>query len=438
MNEEHTTVFDSNQIAVYDQKASVYLETLACERRLIDTEKIRSYLMKNNYTIVDNPNEAQFIVLVTCGFTNAVANECFKKIDKYKTYDAKLIVGGCIPETHGEKLREFFDGDTISTKNLEHIDDIFPGNDIKFTSIEDVNAMLRNSRYHSIYDYAKYLLEQFRFTRKISSFLINHAFLKITGQLIYKTFPFNRLLVEKSCFYILISRGCIHNCSYCIIRKAIGQLKSKSIDQCYKEFNIGLDQGYKTFILEADDVGPYGIDIGKTLPELLRKLTSIDGHYSIELRNTHPYWLLKYQDELKEIVKSKKISSIFFSIQSGSDRILQLMRRNYTSNEIKNLIQSFKEIDPDIKIGVDMLVGFPSETIDDFHETLSLFNRISLDFGDIIPFSCHKDTEASTLEPKISDKEKKERIKEALKFLRKKDYFALINRNHGSISFYAR
>jgi len=438
MKGKHSAVLETNQPVVRGQKDSVYIETLACERRLLDAQKIRTYFTKNNYNIVDNPKEARYIVFLTCGFTNPSANVCFGSIEKYKDYDAELIVVGCIPETHGEKLKEIFDGTTISTKNLERIDDVFPGNVVKFTSIKDDNAMLRNSRYSSIYDYVKYLVERFWLTREITSFLINHALLKITGQLIYKTFPFNRLFVEQSCFYILISRGCIHHCTYCIIRKAIGPLKSKSIDQCYAEFNNGIEQGYKTFILEADDVGPYGVDIGRTLPELLRKLTAVAGHYSIELRNTHPYWLLKYQEELEEIVKSKKISSIFFSIQSGSDRILQLMKRHYTSKEIKNLVQRLKEIHPDIKIGVDILVGFPSETVEDFHETLSLFNTIPLDFGDIIPFSCHEETAASTLEPKVAEQEKKRRIKETLQFLRRRNYFALINRKYGDISFYAR
>jgi len=438
MKEKHSKVFETDHPIVNDQKTSVYIETLACERRLIDAQKIRTYFTKNNYDIVDNPKEARFIVFITCGFTNAVANECFVKIEKYKKYDGELIVVGCIPETHGEKLKEIFNGTTITTKNLESIDEVFQGNAIKFTSIKDDNAMLRNSRYQSIPDYVKYLVERFWLTRKITSRLINHALLKITGKLIYKTFPFNRFFVERSCFYIMISRGCIHNCTYCIIRKAIGPLKSKSIDQCYSEFKSGIKQGYKTFILEADDVGPYGVDIDRTLPELLRKLTDVAGHYSIELRNTHPYWLLKYKEELEEIVKSKKISSIFFSIQSGSDRILKLMKRNYTSKEIKNLVQRLKEIHPDIKIGVDILIGFPSETIEDFHETLSLFDTIPMDFGDIIPFSCHEETAASKLEPKVSEQEKKRRIKEAIQFLRKRNYFALINRKQGSISFYAR
>jgi tRNA A37 methylthiotransferase MiaB len=438
MKEKHPAVVITDPSVVRDQKVSVYIETLACERRLIDAQKIRTYFLKNNCDLVESPEEARFIVLVTCGFTNAVANECFVNIKKYKEYDGELIVVGCIPETHEKKLKEIFNGITISTKNLERIDDIFPENIIKFTSIKEDNAMLRNPRYQSIYDYVKYLVERFWLTREITTFLVNHALLKITGILIFKTFPFNRFFVEQSCFYIMISRGCIHQCTYCIIRKAIGPLKSKSIDQCYVEFNRGIEQGYKTFILEADDVGTYGVDIGKTLPELLRKLTTAAGHYSIELRNTHPYWLLKYQEELEEIVKSKKISSIFCSIQSGNDRLLQLMKRKYATKDVKKLVQRFKEIHPNIKIGVDILAGFPSETIEEFHETLSLFDTIPLDFGDIIPFSCHEDTEANTIEPKISEQEKKRRIKEALHFLRKRNYFALINKKQGSISFYAR
>jgi tRNA A37 methylthiotransferase MiaB len=150
MKGEHSAVLETDQPAVHDQKASVYIETLACERRLLDAQKIRTYFTKNNYDVVDNPKEAQFIVLLTCGFTNAAANVCFGSIEKYKDYDAELIVVGCIPETHGERLKEIFDGTTISAKNLERIDEVFPGNIVKFSSIKDDNMMLRNTRYRSL------------------------------------------------------------------------------------------------------------------------------------------------------------------------------------------------------------------------------------------------------------------------------------------------
>ena len=94
MKEQHSAVLETSQPFVRGQEDSVYIETLACERRLLDAQKIRSYFMKNNYGIVDNPKEARFIVLVTCGFTNSTANVCFGSIEKYKDYDAKLIIVG--------------------------------------------------------------------------------------------------------------------------------------------------------------------------------------------------------------------------------------------------------------------------------------------------------------------------------------------------------
>lgn len=416
----------------------VYIESLACERRLLDAQKIKDYFTQNNFTIVDNPKEAHFIILVTCGFTNVVADISFSSIKKYKDYDAELIVVGCVPETHTEKLKELFDGKTISAKELERIDELFPGNTVKFSEITEDNSMLQNSEKLSWITYLKHLGKKFSVTKRFSSFMVDRAFIKITGNLIYKTFPFNRILTEPSCYYIMVSRGCIHHCTYCIIRKAIGPLKSKTIEQCYTEFMGGLNQGYKTFILEADDVGPYGIDIGCTLPELLQKISSTEGEYSVELRNTHPYWILKYQNELETLVKTKKVTSIFISIQSGSDRILQLMKRHYSVKDVMEITRKFKEINPEIKIGVDILLGFPSETLEDFQKTLSLFDNKLLDFGDIIPFSCHEATEASKIEPKVSEQEKKRRIRETLRYIRKRNYFALIIRNTGSIAFYAR
>lgn len=434
---EVVTMTQIHQTPKLDQN-TVYIESLACERRLLDAQKIRDYFIINNYSIVNNPKEAQYIILITCGFTNVVADICFDSIKKYKESDAELIVVGCVPETHKEKLKELFDGKTISAKELERIDELFPESSVKFIEITEDNSMLQNSEKLSWITYLKYLGERFSITKKITSFIIDKAVIKITGKLIYKTFPFNRIFTEPSYYYIMISRGCIHNCTYCIIRKAIGPLKSKTIDQCYTEFQRGLHQGYKTFVLEADDVGPYGIDIDSTLPELLQKMTSTEGDYSIEMRNTHPYWILKYKNELEALIKTKKVTSIFISIQSGSDRILHLMKRRYCVDDVMELAKRFKEINPDLKIGVDILLGFPSENLEDFQKTLSLFDTKLLDFGDIIPFSCHAATEASKIEPKVSEQEKKRRIRETLRYLRKRNYFALIIRDTGSIAFYAR
>ena len=418
---------------------NVFISSVACERRNIDAQKISSYLMKNNYKIINDPNYANYIILITCGATNSVSDLSINLIKKFQKYNAELIVAGCISDTHKEKLESVFDGKIISTKKIDNIDKIFPRISTKFDEVEEENKLWMNSNERANVGFIKKLNNQSKFFRKLTTYSVNNIFKKILGSNFSKTFPFNRFITEYGDYYILISRGCIHNCTYCIIRKAVGPMTSKSLDQCINEFKLGLENSHKNFILEADDVGPYGIDIGSSLPELLKKMTSINGNYTIELRNTHPQWIIKYIGELEEIMKTKKITSLFVSIQSGNNRVLKLMGRPYQSIKVVDAILRLRKINPNLNIGVDLMVGFPTEDEEEFQDTLNLFKKVHFDHGVIFPFSSIEGTKASQIEPKISKDVVNRRMKEALKFLRKNNYFAWrFRRSTGFIPFYTR
>ena len=114
------------------------------------------------------------------------------------------------------------------------------------------------------------------------------------------------------------------------------------------------------------------------------------------------------------------------------------MGRFYSKEKLIDTILRFKKADPDLELGVQLMVGFPTEKIEEFQETLELFEKVTFDFGSIFPFSCQKETKASAMEPKIQNREIRRRAKDALKFLRTKDYFAWYWRRDGGVSFYNR
>lgn len=417
---------------------NIFIHSIACERRELDAQKIFSYLDKNNYKKVDDPNDADYILLMSCGATKSISNIFFETLKKFKEYNAELIVVGCIPETNKEELEKIFKGKTLSTKNLDKIDNIFPKISVKFGDIEDEHSMWQNFNKRNYIGAVKRINSKVKFSSKITTFFIDNILMKILGKNFKKVFPFNSLFTEYGNYYISISRGCIHKCTYCVIRKAVGSLESKPLDQCLKEFNLGLNEGFKIFVLEADDIGPYGVDIGSSLPELLEKITNIDGNYSLIISHTHPFWIIKYADELEKIVKTKKVKSIFISIQSGNNRVLKLMGRPYPKEKLVKTILRLKNLSPDLEIGTDLMVGFPTEKIEEFRETLELIEQVHFDFGVIFPFSCHEGTKASEIEPRIPSGEMKRRIREALKFLRTENYFTWYFRSTGFITFYTR
>lgn len=416
---------------------NVFINSLSCERRELDTQKIVNYLQENNYTIVHDKKKADYIIFMTCGATQTIVKDSFDLLEKYKECDAKIIVAGCLPDTHTDQLKEFFSGTTLSTKNLDKIDEIFPASSVKFHEIADTNTRWKNLDVRTVSGLIKIIHESFPRIERIDTFFLHTICKKILGKNFLRTFPFNRLIPESGNFYISISRGCIHNCTYCVIRKGVGRLQSKKPEQCVHEIEQGIRQGYRKFVLEADDIGPYGTDIGSSLPDLLTKMLQINDRFTVKISHTHPSWVIKYGPQLSEIFTHKKINNFFISIQSGNDRILKLMARPYPTHQLIETMATFKKSNPALEIGVDLIVGFPSETEEEFFDTLRLFDAIHFDYGMLFPFSCHEGTKASTIEPKISKREMNRRMNIALRFLKKNDYFAW-RFNSGAISFYTR
>ncbi|MBU0497401.1 MAG: radical SAM protein, partial [Candidatus Thermoplasmatota archaeon] len=409
-----------------------------CERRNIDTQKIYSYLLKNNFNIVNDPKEADYIILMTCGYIKNISDLSLHLIREFNSYNAELIVAGCLPDINKEELTNMFDGRILPINNLDTIEDIFYGENISFRDLEDEHLQWQNVNTRShIGIIQEYFLKN-PVVFEIGYFFINNMVKKILGRNFYKTYPVNRLIPENSKYNIMISRGCIHNCTYCSIKKAIGPLKSKPIDLIITELKKGLTADYKNIVLEADDIGPYGIDIKSNLPYLLDRMTTIEANYTLELKNTHPHWVIKYINEFEEILKRKKIKSILLSVQSGNNRILNLMGRVYSKEQLIDTILRLKKAYSGLEIGVHLMVGFPSEKYDEFCETMQLFDIASFDFGDIFPYSCQDNTKANLIEPKISEKEIKQRMNEILTFLRRKNYFAWSFMNKTGISFYKR
>jgi len=421
-----------------DNENKVFIYSNACERRSIDAKKICTYITNQGYEIVNDPKYANYIILVTCGFVESVSDRCLELIKEFQEYNAELIVAGCLVDIIPDKVKQVFDGRMIPTKNLDSIDDIFKDAALKFSNLDDEHTMWYNFDRGSVILVFKSIVKEFLVLRRMHNWVKENTLKKLFGENFDKTFPFNRIYPEKESYCISISRGCIHNCSYCAIRKAVGKLKSKPLDQCIKEFKIGLSEGHTHFVLEADDVGHYGIDIKSSLPELLDTMTNIDGDYIIELKNFHPMWIIRYADEFEKILKRKKLKIILLSIQSGNDRILKLMRRSYKINDLITTMSRLKNADPDLKLGVHLMVGFPSETNDEFNDTLKLFDKVQLDFGSIFSFSSQEGTDADAMEPKLTKSEMRKRMRHALKFLRKKNYFAWYSGINESISFYKK
>jgi len=408
----------------------IYVDVCRCELSLLEGEKLISYLKKNEYKIVKKPKDAEIIIYIACAAFNAIERNSLMKVKNYvKNYNAELIVAGCLPAIAPEKLKEIFNGKTTCVKeilaNPEKMDDLFHVNKYKYDSIKDGNFVCRD--FSPGVSSKKSVEEIKNFFKK--SILLNKNYFRVKNHILKNLYG-DRSLVLRSLFitvtpklyHITICRGCLGNCSYCVIKKAIGGLKSKPFNQCINDFKEGLSLGYKNFVINADDSGAYGLDIGTNLPALLNEIIKIPGDYEIEIRNLHPQWLVKYIDDLEDIIKSKKIKLIDCHIQSGVSRILKLMRRYSDIDKIEDAFLRLRKIYPDLKLYTSYITGFPTETDEEFKKIMELFKKISFNSGFIFAFNCRYATDAEHIEPKVPEKELYNRVVSAEKILKKAKY----------------
>lgn len=406
----------------------IFIYVKACNRRALDAAKVRDYLLKNKYELVDNPEDSDNIILFTCGGDDRIANLSLDNTKHFQKFKAELIVAGCLPDIETNKLSKIFKGKTLTTKELDKkIETLFPPKNKQFFSnIDEANNTFNNIYENNIF---------FTIRKNIAKVKpLEKLYLKFGNHILTNFFSKNLLICKsyypkKDEFFILISRGCLGNCSYCGIKNAIGKLKSKPLEQCIDEFKIGLEKGFNKFVLSAEDSGAYGLDIKTSFPRLLDAITDFQGDYKISIDDFAVRWAAKYIDDLERIFRKGKISDINIPIQSGSSRILKLMNRYSNVEKMKNIFHRLNEANPVIKISTHYILGFPTETWDDFVKTLLLIIEMNIKEGLIFKFSCKKGTEAEKIEPKINKKEINKRWKYANKFFEKEGYNVLCKKD---------
>jgi len=380
-----------------------------CYQKWIDMAKLIKYFKVNNCIVTKNPRNADYIILVTCGAHKKRERECFDLINKLNKYKAELIIAGCLPGFVPKKLKQAFRGRTILTKDLHEIDKIFSNFKTKFSDIPETHS--------PPYEYLS-LLKRI----PLLAFLAKNLFP-------LKPFCMKYILCiikavtqkELPIAIIRIAFGCSNYCSYCITHRATGKLKSKLLNVCLKEYQELINQGYRNFLITGEDTGAYGIDINSSLSELLEKFyeisKGINATWSLESMN--PKWVIKYKNTISKYIKIGKIRKISCPIESGSDRILKLMNRNYKIKEFEDILRKFKKINPDLLLETHAIVGFPSETEKDFSDTLKVINNIGFDSTSLNTYSDNKNSPSFKLSNKIDNKTIQKRIKLAKKNLYK-------------------
>ena len=208
---------------------------------------------------------------------------------------------------------------------------------------------------------------------------------------------------------VQVGQGCVGRCTYCITRKARGPLQSFQPPDIYHRVQQVVVSGACEVQLTGQDLSSWGLDLGRTLPDLLQGITAFPGEYRLRLGMMNPATVLPIQDDLIAAYHSDRIFRfLHLPVQSGSDRVLTAMNRGYTTSDVRQLVGAFREVHPDLTLMTDLIVGFPGETDQEFGETLEVITDLSPNKVNVTRYSGRPGTPAADL-PDLQDSVKKDR-----------------------------
>lgn len=357
---------------------NIYIETLGCAKNAADSEMASGILEDAGHKMVGSPQEADAILVNTCGFINDAKKESIHKIlemAEWKEDGRLLLVSGCLAQRYGEELYE----------EMPEVD-IFLG-------VNDYPALPEILSHHVKGQREKHL----------------HVYEK--G---FLTSPMRKTGKDAYSATLKIAEGCNNVCAYCVIPSIRGAYRSKKMEDVLEEAKALADSGCKELILIAQDVTAYGMDLyGELkLAQLVRELCKIDALRWIRLMYCYED---RITDELIQVMaeEAKVCHYIDIPIQHMNDRILSDMNRRSTKASILNTMARLRQAMPDIHIRTTLIVGFPGETEEEFEELAACVEEMRFERLGVFAYSKEEGTLAATMENQIDD-EVKEQRKEGL------------------------
>ena len=338
--------------------------TLGCSKNTVDSERLMRQLQANKFDLTEDPNDAETLIINTCGFIEAAKNESIETILnavalKNSGQVKKIVVAGCLSERYEKELMK---------------------------EIPEVDAFFGTEKYEEI---------------------IN----KLGGNLKNELLGERLLTTPNHTAYLKISEGCDHPCSFCAIPLMRGLHKSKLMEELIIEATYLAEKGVKELIIIGQDTTDYGKDIygRRNLAELFTKLSEIKGIKWIRLMYAYPS---HFPEDVIEVIANNEIICKYIDIplQHISDDVLKSMRRGITKRKTKELIEKLRARIPEIIIRTTFIVGYPAEKEKDFKELCEFVRTTKFDRLGVFAYSIEESTSSFILGDQVSEKEKKRRL----------------------------
>ena len=362
----------------------IYIETYGCQMNEYDSEIVQTILMQNNYEFIDEPEKAQIIFLNTCSVRENAHLKVRQRINvlkKLKKSNNKLIMGvlGCMAQNLRDELLE----DKVGV-------DIIAGPD----SYKKLPLLLDNVQQTGEKEY-ELSLSEFETYSDI--------------------FPIREGGINA---WIAVMRGCDNFCTFCVVPYTRGRERSREPQNVVKEVKRLVDEGFKQVTLLGQNVNSYKSD-EYDFADLMEMVSKVDGLQRIRFTSPHPK---DFPEKLLEVVANNPIvcKHIHLPLQAGNSRVLDLMNRTYTKDDFLDLAIRMQKTIPGLALTTDVIVGFPTETEEDFQDTLDIMRQLEFDAAFMFKYSERRQTIASRkYQDDVSEEDKTSRITRLVDLQRK-------------------
>lgn len=361
--------------------------SLGCSKNLIDTEVAIGLFKDNHYEIVNNPNDAEILVVNTCGFIESAKEEAINTILEMAEYKKKkckyLIAMGCLVQRYYEDLVKL---------------------------LPEVDLFIKIDEYNKLWDKIEDLIKRDIVEKSTTKTSKKISEIKPLPMPTYNEFMERVVTTGKNYAYLKIGEGCSNKCTYCAIPYIRGPFVSRKMEDILDEAEMLAKKGIKELIVIAQDTTKYGVDIyGESkLAELLEKISKVKGIEWIRFLYSYPEGIT---DKLINVVATNgKIAKYFdIQIQHISNPILKKMNRRTSKEDVTKIIEKIRKEVPDVTLRTSLIVGFPGETKENFEELLEFVKNTKFDKLGTFMYSKEEGTPAAKLPDQIHGNTKKAR-----------------------------
>jgi tRNA-2-methylthio-N6-dimethylallyladenosine synthase len=376
----------------------VYIKTYGCQMNERDSEAVAAMLRAKGYSIVDGESEADVILLNTCSVRDQAEQKAIGKaghVTARKRKNPNLIVGimGCMAQNRGDELVD---------------------------RLPDLDLVVGTQKFHRVPEHLDAMIATMQGQGPRPESIVDLDE-EIGSQNTIRSHVDDKRQVSA---FVSIMQGCNMKCSYCIVPKTRGEERGRPMESILEEVRELAAKGTREVTLLGQIVNQYGVRefpfVDKKSPfvQLLEKVNEVDGIERIRFTSPHP---VGFKDDLIECYGrlDKLCEYLHFPMQSGSNRILKAMRRPYTIEKFRNIIDKMRAVRPDMYISTDVIVGFPGETEEDFELTRRHFEEIGFDMAYLFKYSVRPGTTAEPLGDPVTKEVKEERNQVLLNILGK-------------------